>query len=240
MIVYPSLDLRAGQVVRLQQGDPNRQTVYAADPMVVAQRWIAAGAAWLHIVNLDGTFATASDNERIVKAICGLKVAVQFGGGLRSAEDIARAFEMGVRRVVLGTVAVAQPERVAGWITEYGTDRIAVALDARDGFVATHGWQQTSTVTPVQLGKQFRGMGVSHALYTDISRDGELVGVNVGGTADLAHQTGLAVIASGGVGSLQDVIALRETGAVAGVILGKAMYEGHIDVAEAIREGGLS
>jgi phosphoribosylformimino-5-aminoimidazole carboxamide ribotide isomerase len=237
MIVYPALDLRGGQVVRLQQGDPNRQTVYG-QPAEVGAKWIGMGAQWLHVVNLDGTFSMANDNEAHVRALCKLGVPVQFGGGLRSAEDIARAFDLGVARVVLGTIAVQQPEQVAAWVQHYGAEKISVALDARDGFVATHGWQQTSAVTPTDLGKQFAAQGVKHALYTDVSRDGELVGVNVAGTADLARATHLNVIASGGVGSLQDVIALRETGSVAGVILGKALYEGRIDLPAALREAG--
>jgi phosphoribosylformimino-5-aminoimidazole carboxamide ribotide isomerase len=238
MIIYPALDLRGGQVVRLQQGDPNRQTTYSSNPAEIGAKWVGMGARWLHIVNLDGTLGAANENETHVRALCKLGVPVQFGGGLRSAEDLARAFDLGVARVVLGTIAVQQPDQVAAWVTQYGAEKISVALDARDGFVATHGWQQVSAVTPADLGKRFAGMGVRHALYTDVSRDGELVGVNVAGTAELARATGLQVIASGGVGSLADVIALRETGAVAGVILGKAMYEGRIDVAAALKEAG--
>lgn len=236
MIVYPALDLRGGQVVRLQQGDPNRQTVYGTNPAEIGAKWVSLGAKWLHVVNLDGTLSTANNNEVHVRALCKLGVPVQFGGGLRSADDLARAFDLGVSRVVLGTIAVQQPDQVAEWVKQYGAEKIAIALDARDGFVATHGWQQVSAVTPAELGKQFAALGVRHALYTDVSRDGELVGVNVAGTAELARATKLDVIASGGVGSLQDVIALRETGVVAGVILGKAMYEGRIDVKEALIE----
>lgn len=236
MIVYPALDLRGGKVVRLQQGDPNRQTTYSENPVEVGAKWVSMGARWLHIVNLDGTLNGTNHNELQVQALCKLGVQIQFGGGLRSAEDIAHAFDLGVARVVLGTIAVQQPDQVAAWVKQYGAEKISIALDARNGFVATHGWQQVSEVTPAELGKRFKELGVKHALYTDVSRDGELVGVNVAGTAELARATGLDVIASGGVGSIQDVIALRETNAVAGVILGKAMYEGRIDVKEALVE----
>jgi len=236
MIVYPALDLRGGKVVRLQQGDPNRQTTYSENPVEVGTKWVSMGATWLHIVNLDGTLNGTNNNELQVQALCKLSVQIQFGGGLRSAEDIAHAFDLGVSRVVLGTIAVQQPDQVAAWVKQYGAEKISIALDARNGFVATHGWQQVSDVTPAELGKRFKDLGVKHALYTDVSRDGELVGVNVAGTAELARATGLDVIASGGVGSIQDVIALRETNAVAGVILGKAMYEGRIDVKEALVE----
>ncbi len=234
MIVYPALDLRGGKVVRLQQGDPARQTTYSDDPRAVAERWIAAGAQWLHVVNLDGALAAANDNKSVVRELAARGVPIQFGGGLRSTTDVARAFDLGVQRVVLGTLAVDQPDVVAQLITYWGTDRIAVALDAREGYVTTHGWQQISTLTPAELGKRFAAMGARHALYTDVSRDGELSGVNVAGTAQLARDSGLAVIASGGVGSLADVIALRATGAVAGVVLGKALYENRIDLAEAL------
>ncbi len=235
MIVYPALDLRGGKVVRLQQGDPDRQTVYADDPLAVAQRWVDLGAGWLHIVNLDGTLGAANDNETVVRQLAGLGVLTQFGGGLRSVEDVARAFDLGVSRVVLGTLAVENPVVVGELIRQWGADRIAVALDARDGFVATHGWQRASLVTPADLGRVFASFGARHALYTDVSRDGELSGVNVTATADLATQTRLEVIASGGVGSLQDVIALHATGIVAGVVLGKALYENRIDLAAALR-----
>lgn len=235
MIVYPALDLRGGKVVRLQQGDPERQTVYGDDPVAVAQRWIEAGARWLHIVNLDGTLGTANDNEMVVKALAGLGALTQFGGGLRSVEDVARAFDLGVSRVVLGTLAVENPTLVGELIEQWDADRIAVALDSRDGVVATHGWQRASLLTPGDLGRVFASLGAQHALYTDVSRDGELSGVNVTATADLAQQTRLSVIASGGVGSIEDVIALEATGAVAGVVLGKALYENRIDLAAALQ-----
>jgi phosphoribosylformimino-5-aminoimidazole carboxamide ribotide isomerase len=234
VIIYPSLDLRNGKVVRLRQGDPLQQTTYG-DPVEMAQRWIDAGAAWLHVVNLDGAFATQNDNEQVVQRLAQFGVPIQFGGGLRTLDDIARAFDRGVSRVVLGTVAVEQPEIVSETIQKYGAEAVAVALDARDGKVATRGWQQKTAITPVELGRQMIERGAKHALYTDVNRDGELVGVNVDSTVNLAKATGLQVIASGGVTSINDIVALRRAQQVAGAILGKALYEGLIDLAEAIR-----
>lgn len=234
MIIYPALDLRGGKVVRLRQGDPRQQTVYSDDPLAVAQRWIDAGATWLHVVNLDGAFAEANDNEAILEALALADVQIQFGGGLRSLEDVQRAFDKGATRVVLGTLAVEHPQHVAAMVARWGTDAIAVALDAREGQVVTHGWQRETGVSAIELGKWLAAEGVRHALYTDVSRDGELIGVNVAATAQLARQTGLQVIASGGVTALGEIIALRDAG-IAGVILGTALYEGLIDLAEAIR-----
>jgi len=236
MIVYPALDLRGGKVVRLgQSGDPSQQKVYGDDPIAVAKRWIGEGARWLHVVNLDGALATANDNEAVVRKLINLRVPVQFGGGLRTIVDVARTLDWGVSRVILGTLAVTQPELAASIIARHGAERIAVALDARDGYIATHGWQQASAVTPVELGKRFAASGARYALYTNVGREGTLGGVDVAGTADLARQTGLAVTASGGVSGLGDVKALVETGAVAGVVLGTALYEGKLTLADALR-----
>jgi phosphoribosylformimino-5-aminoimidazole carboxamide ribotide isomerase len=235
MIVYPALDLRGGKVVRLRQGDPNQQTIYGDDPLAVAQRWIESGAAWLHVVNLDGALSEANDNEAILEALALADVQVQFGGGLRTLEDVQRAFDKGAARVVLGTLAVEHPQHVAAMIARWGAEAIAVALDARDGQVVTHGWQRATDISAVEMGKRLAAEGVRHALYTDVSRDGELTGVNIEATAQLARETGLQVIASGGVTALGEIIALRDNGAVAGVILGTALYEGLIDLAEAIR-----
>lgn len=235
LTIYPALDLRNGKVVRLRQGDPTQQTIYGDDPVAIAERWIEAGVQWLHVVNLDGAFATANSNEQIVAKLAAYHVPVQFGGGLRSLADVDRAFDLGVTRVVLGTAAVEQPELIGRIITQRGPDAVAVGLDARNGIVTTHGWQQAANVTPVMLGKQLAVLGARHALYTDVNRDGVLSGVNVAATVDLAKATGLQVIASGGVMSVQDIIALRDSHHVAGVVLGKALYEGLIDLAEAVR-----
>jgi phosphoribosylformimino-5-aminoimidazole carboxamide ribotide isomerase len=235
VIIYPALDLRGGKVVRLKQGDLAQQTIYSDDPQAVAERWIEAGAVWLHIVNLDGAFAAVNDNEQVVKRLAMLGVPIQFGGGLRSGVDIQRAFDLGVKRVVLGTLAVEQPESVESSIAQWGAEAISVGLDSRNGKVTTRGWQEATELSPIELGLRMVACGAIHALYTDVSRDGLLGGVNVDGTVELARAIGLQVIASGGVTSYADITALRDSGSIAGAILGKALYEGVIDLAEAIR-----
>jgi phosphoribosylformimino-5-aminoimidazole carboxamide ribotide isomerase len=233
MIIYPAIDIKDGRVVRLRQGDPNQKTVYSDSPLEVAKRWQDAGAAWLHIVNLDGAFNQQADLFPVLRQIANRDMNIQFGGGLRSAESVQVAIDGGVTRVVLGTLAVKNPDLIGELIEKHGAEHIAVALDAKNGRVATHGWQQESEWTAVDLGNLMVAKGVRHALYTDITRDGELEGVNVEATRHLARETGLQVIASGGVRSIEDVHALAGT-EVAGVILGKALYEGMIDLAEAL------
>ncbi|MGQ9849022.1 MAG: 1-(5-phosphoribosyl)-5-[(5-phosphoribosylamino)methylideneamino]imidazole-4-carboxamide isomerase [Aggregatilineaceae bacterium] len=235
MIVYPAIDLRRGRVVRLRYGDPAQETVHSDDPVAVAERWRAAGATWLHVINLDGALGEATLALDALRAIAAVGLPVQFGGGLRSLDDAALALETGAARVILGTLAVQQPDVAGEAVRRFGAEAIAVALDARGERVATHGWQQISAWTPAQLGARFAGMGVIHALYTDVLRDGDLSGVNVEATAALARATGLAVIASGGVASLDDVRRLRATGAVAGVVIGQALYTGAFALADALR-----
>jgi phosphoribosylformimino-5-aminoimidazole carboxamide ribotide isomerase len=238
VIIYPAIDLRGGRVVRLKEGDPNRQTVFSDDPVATARRWMDEGAAWLHMVNLDGAFADQNANGLILEQVAKLGVPVQFGGGLRRLEDMQRAIDQGAARIVLGTVAVQQPELVIEAVTRWGAEQICVGLDARDGKVTTHGWQSVSEVTPADLGRVMAAQGVRHALYTDVSRDGALTGVNVESTAELARQTGLQVIASGGVGSIEDIRRLVATGVVAGAIIGMALYEGRVQLREALAMGG--
>jgi phosphoribosylformimino-5-aminoimidazole carboxamide ribotide isomerase len=238
VIIYPAIDLRGGQVVRLKEGDPNRQTVFSDDPISTARRWMDEGAAWLHMVNLDGAFADQNANGLILEQVAKLGVPVQFGGGLRRLEDMQRAIDQGAARIVLGTVAVQQPELVIEAVTRWGAEQICVGLDARDGKVTTHGWQSVSEVTPAELGRIMAAQGVRHALYTDVNRDGALTGVNVESTAELARQTDLQVIASGGVGSIEDIRRLVATGVVSGAIIGMALYEGRVQLREALTIGG--
>ncbi len=235
MILYPALDLKGGKVVRLRQGDLANQTIYSDDPAAVARRWIDMGAEWLHVVNLDGAFSLENNNEKVVESLVALGAPIQFGGGLRSFDDVKRAFDLGVARVVLGTLAVEQPDTVATIVDKWSPKSVAVALDARDGKVTTRGWQHTTDMSPVDLGKQMVAQGAEYALYTDVKRDGELTGVNVQATVELAKATGMKVIASGGVTSLGDIVALQESSSVDGAILGTALYEGLIDLAEALR-----
>jgi phosphoribosylformimino-5-aminoimidazole carboxamide ribotide isomerase len=234
MIVYPAIDIRRGRVVRLVHGDPERETVHGDDPVAVAARWRDAGAKWLHVVNLDGALGEAAQALDVLQAIAALGVPVQFGGGLRSLDDAARALDAGASRVILGTLAVREPEQAGEAVARFGADAVAVALDARGDRVATHGWQQVSAWTPAELGRRFAEMGVRHALFTDVSRDGDLSGVAVEATAALARETGLAVIASGGVAGLDDLRALRAAGDIAGVVIGKALYTGALRLEDAL------
>lgn len=238
MIIYPAIDLRRGRCVRLHQGDPSAETVYSDDPVATAQRWVSEGAEWLHVVNLDGAFEEASDNPRAVQAIAhSVSVPIQFGGGLRTLDDIAAALDWGVARVVLGTVAVREPELVAEAVRRFGVERIAVGIDARDGKVAIRGWQEQSEMTALELAERVKAAGVERIVYTDISRDGTLAGPNVARTGELAQRSRLRVIASGGVGSLDDLRQLRwiEPFGVEGVIVGQALYTGAVHLPAARR-----
>jgi phosphoribosylformimino-5-aminoimidazole carboxamide ribotide isomerase len=251
IIIYPAIDLRGGYVVRLRQGDPAAQTTYGDDPAAVAQRWASAGAEWLHVVNLDGAFeakdplrtggvtALAINLQRLAEIRAATRLPVQFGGGMRTLADLELALKLGATRIVLGTVAVREPEIVGQAVARHGSDRIAVGIDARDGLVATHGWREISALDALTVALRMRDLGVQRIVYTDIARDGVLTGVNVGGTAALARESGLKVIASGGVASLADIRALAglEAGGIEGVIVGQALYTGAIDLSEAIAAG---
>ena len=247
MIVFPAIDLRRGKCVRLIQGEPEAETVYGDDPLAIARRWVAAGAQWLHIVNLDGAFAGSLQSGRkkgqLPLNLCCLRdiasevdIPIQFGGGVRTLKDVEQVLSLGARRVILGTVAVRRPERVSAAIERFGADKIVIGIDARNGLVATRGWQEMSHITAIELGRQMQQRGVGGIVYTDISRDGMLGGVNVSATATLAVQTGLRVIASGGVASLEDIYALKEveSSGIVGVIVGKALYTGDVDLSQAV------
>ncbi len=235
--IYPAIDLRHGQVVRLELGDPQRQTTFSHDPLETASNWIASGATWLHVVNLDGAFDESGlQNWRALPQLTGAGARVQFGGGLRSLKEIARALNLGVDRVVLGTVAVEEPDIVADAIRFFGPDRVAVGIDARDGKVKIRGWQRETISSPIELGMQMSALGVRTVIYTDISRDGILTGVNVRATRELARETGLNVIASGGVASVEDVRRVRAGAGdgLSGLIIGRALYNGNIDLDQAL------
>ncbi len=234
MIIYPAIDLRGGKVVRLREGDPNRQQVFSEDPIATAQQWIDEGANWIHMVNLDGAFAAANDNLRILEQVAKLGINIQFGGGLRTLEDVQRTLNLGAKRVVIGTLATQSPQAVTEAIERFGAEAICVALDARDGKIATHGWQEQTDLTPIQFGREMAERGVIHALYTDIQRDGNLLGVNIHDTIALARNTGLKVIASGGVSHMDEIHKLAQSKVVAGAIIGMALYEGKLTLAEAL------
>jgi phosphoribosylformimino-5-aminoimidazole carboxamide ribotide isomerase len=239
MIVYPAIDLRQGRCVRLQQGDAAAETVFAADPTQAALRWTGLGAEWLHVVNLDGALGEsgAASLSALKAILAAVSVSVQFGGGVRSADDVEALFDLGVARVILGTVAVRQPEVVEECLRRCEPEQIVVGIDARDGRVAIHGWVNVSDVAAADLARQMRALGVVRTVYTDIRRDGMLTGVNVAATVELARASGLRVIASGGVASLEDIRALKavEAEGIEGVITGMALYRGTLDLREALR-----
>jgi phosphoribosylformimino-5-aminoimidazole carboxamide ribotide isomerase len=240
-VVYPAIDLRGGQVVRLAQGDPARQTRYGDDPAGMARRWQAEGAEWLHVVNLDGAFGADSEaNAAALRAILAVGVKVQFGGGLRDRASLERALAAGVARAVIGTAAVEQPELVDWALREYGPERVVVGIDAREGRVQVRGWANEAALTALDLGRRMRHQGLEWCVFTDVARDGVSTGVNVAATAALARATGLSVIASGGLASAADVWRAREAG-LAGVIIGRALYEGQVQLKELVddRDRGL-
>jgi phosphoribosylformimino-5-aminoimidazole carboxamide ribotide isomerase len=236
--VIPAIDLRGGRVVRLKQGDYALQTTYATDPRELAQRYAAAGARWLHLVDLDGARSGSFDNLAVIRSIGADGVAIQAGGGVREEADLQRLFDAGVRRVVLGSVAIRDPERVAGWLAKYGVERLTIALDTRrvDGrwTLPSAGWTEVEARTLDELAPWYAARGARHLLCTDIDRDGMLAGFNLELYRHLADSVPqLAVQASGGVRSLDDIRAACEAGAQ-GVILGRALLEGRFTVEEAL------
>ena len=234
--IYPAIDLRQGRVVRLAQGDPGRETCYSDDPLQVAQRWEAAGAIWLHCVNLDGAFGEkGKQNHQALTRILETPLSVQFGGGIRDIPSITQAFDLGASRVVVGTAFVEAPGFVLAALDQFGPERVAVGIDARDGIAQIRGWQEAAMITAEDLAQRWADMGGRWLIFTDISRDGMGRGVNVDATTALADSTGLRVIASGGVRTLSDVQRVRDAG-LAGVIIGRALYEGHIELSDALTQ----
>jgi phosphoribosylformimino-5-aminoimidazole carboxamide ribotide isomerase len=228
--VYPAIDLRHGELVRLQKGDPGRQTLYSTNPISIAEAWLKAGATWLHVVNLDGAFGESDlANQHTLKAIMDVagryKAHVQFGGGLRALSIIENSLEAGVNRIVLGTLAIEHPEILPELIKKYGPDRIAASLDMRDGMVRVRGWQSLTSVTTQEAALEFRQAGLRWLVFTDIARDGLQTGLNIPATVAISRATGLDIIASGGVAGWDDIHAAHQAG-LAGVIVGKALYEG--------------
>jgi phosphoribosylformimino-5-aminoimidazole carboxamide ribotide isomerase len=237
--IYPAIDMRGGKCVRLLQGDYEKETVYGDSPFEMAKKFAGEGAEWIHMVDLDGAKdGKRVNNEFVIKAAKELGVNVQIGGGIRTEEDINHYLENGVARVIIGSIAVSNPEFAEEMVKKYGS-RIAIGLDAKNGLVATHGWLNTSEVTAVELGKRFADAGAETFIFTDIATDGTLAGPNVEATRQLAIETGKSVIASGGVSSLDDLKALKSLRAdgVSGAIVGKAIYEGRFSVKSALEMG---
>ncbi len=235
MILYPAIDLKDGQAVRLLRGEMDKATVFNDDPAAQARAFVEAGTEWLHLVDLNGAFAGVPVNgdavEAILKACPG--VPAQLGGGIRDMATIETWIEKGLARVILGTVAVENPELVREAARAF-PGQVAVGLDAREGRVATRGWAEETDVMVTDLAKSFEDAGVAAIIYTDIARDGAMAGPNVAATEALARAVSIPVIASGGVSSLDDLKALKQTGVIAGAISGRALYDGAIDLAEAL------
>ncbi|WP_445944032.1 1-(5-phosphoribosyl)-5-[(5-phosphoribosylamino)methylideneamino]imidazole-4-carboxamide isomerase [Roseicyclus sp.] len=234
MILYPAIDLKDGQAVRLVRGEMDQATVFNTDPAAQARSFQDAGSTWLHLVDLNGAFAGQPVNGAAVEAIlAATDVPAQLGGGIRDMETIEMWLTRGIARVILGTVAVENPALVRQAAAAF-PGQIAVGIDARKGRVATKGWAEETDVMVTDLARQFEDAGVAAIIYTDIDRDGAMGGPNVQATADLARATSIPVIASGGVSSLADLIALRDTGVIAGAISGRALYDGALDLGQAL------
>ena len=234
MILYPAIDLKDGQAVRLYKGEMDQATVFSDNPAAQAKAFEDAGCEWLHLVDLNGAFAGEPVNGAAVEAILAdTNVPAQLGGGIRDMATIEAWIEKGIARVILGTVAVENPDLVRQAARAF-PDKVAVGLDAREGRVATRGWAEETDLMVTDLAKSFEDAGVAAIIYTDINRDGAMQGPNIEATEALARATSIPVIASGGVSSMKDLIALRDTGVIAGAISGRALYDGALDLSEAL------
>ncbi len=240
MIVFPAIDLKGGQVVRLAEGDMDRATVYGDNPAAQAILFADAGAQHLHVVDLDGSFAGRAENRSAVEAIvAAFPGYVQLGGGIRTREAVEGWFDLGVARIVMGTAALKDPDFVKDMAREY-EGGIVVAVDAKDGMVATEGWAEVSNVPVADMARRFEDAGVASLLFTDIGRDGMLKGCNIDATLDLARRVDIPVIASGGVKGLDDIhiLSLHANEGIEGVITGRALYDGRLDLAAALAIAG--
>jgi phosphoribosylformimino-5-aminoimidazole carboxamide ribotide isomerase len=235
-IIYPAIDLRGGKVVRLKQGDPARQKTYDDDPLHVAQRWLSAGASWLHVVNLDGAFGElhSEDNLDALKVIIQTGSQIQFGGGLRTWDDIRNVLELGVSRIVLGTVAIEDLELVKRTIATFGAHRVAVSIDVQSGEIRVRGWKKGYPLDPINLAMDLKELGIQRLIVTDITKDGMDEGVSLDLACRMAEELRLSVIVAGGVNSLDDVRKAHQAG-LEGIIIGRALYEGQVSLEEALQ-----
>ena len=236
MIIFPAIDMRNGKCVRLLQGRAEHETIYFEDPVAVAEQWQSQGAEWLHLVDLDGAMSSGTDNRDFARKIFRtLRIPVQFGGGVRSMPDLQQLLEAGASRVILGTAAVEDVDFLSKALARF-SDRIVVGLDARDGLVATKGWKQVEQLEVLEFAASLSRKGLRRIVYTDISRDGTLTGPNFEATRLVAERSGLKVIASGGISSLEELrrLKLLEVCGVEGVIIGKALYEKKFSLKEAL------
>lgn len=237
MIVIPAIDLRGGRCVRLTQGQASAETVYSENPVVIAKRWYDEGAELLHVVNLDAALNQndAANLKALERILYEVNIPVQFGGGVRTLDDVRRLDELGATRIVIGTTAIENPVLLEHIIEEFGST-IVVGIDARDGKVALRGWEKLSNLDAVEFAQKVARTGIERIVYTDIARDGMLSGINIDATREIAEASGLWVTASGGVASLADIVALKdlEAAGVDSVIVGKALYEGVFTLGEAL------
>jgi len=233
MIIYPAIDIKEGKCVRLAQGRFDDETVYSDDPVEVAHRWERLGAQYLHVVDLDGARTGEPRNAGIIGEIAeSISIPLQMGGGIRSIDKVEAALSRGIKRVILGTSAIKDPELVKILLERYG-DSIVIGIDARDGLVAIEGWEKTSEISAIELAKKMQSIGAKTIIYTDISRDGMLTGPNLTAMEEMVRAVDIDIIASGGVGRIDDIRNLKNTG-VSGVIIGKALYTGNIDLRQAL------
>ncbi len=237
MIIYPAIDLKDGQCVRLVQGLKENKTVYSSSPGEVARSFQEDGAEYLHVVDLDGAFDGLPRNHEAIRSIAAsISIPFQVGGGLRTRADVERILDLGAARVIIGTKAVKNPDFISELLLQYGPDKIVLGLDAKDGMVAIEGWVEKSSLQAIEFGKTMRQLGIETAIYTDVSRDGLLQGPNLPAIEKMAKESGLQIIASGGVSSADNIIGLKalESLGVCGAIIGKALYEGKITIQEAL------
>ena len=236
MMIFPAIDLRGGHCVRLYKGDFSKEEIFSDHPGEMAKKWEGMGAKYLHVVDLDGARGGQSENLTAIREILSfVQIPIELGGGIRTMEQIESILELGVRRVILGSAAVESPDLVREAVEKYG-ERIVVGIDARDGVVAVKGWEESGGFDAVEFAKKMTALGVRTIIHTDISRDGTLAGVNVEASAALAKASGAEVVVSGGVSSMEDIkkVKMREKDGLVGVIAGKAIYTGALDLSAAI------
>lgn len=234
MRIYPAIDIKDGNCVRLLQGKFSDLTVYGDNPAEMAKKWESLGGEYIHVVDLDGALKGHGVNAEIIRQICeSVSVPVQTGGGIRTMEDIEAKLSCGISRVIIGTKAVSNPDFVIEAVKKYG-DKIVIGIDAKDGMVAVEGWEKTSDFTALEFAKKMVDLGVKTIVYTDIATDGTLAGPNVEAMREMAATVNADIIASGGIGNIEHIKALKDTG-VEGVIVGKALYTDNVDLSEAIK-----
>lgn len=230
MRIYPAIDIKDGKCVRLTQGRFDDVTVYGSSPVEMAKKWEDCGADFIHVVDLDGALDGKWTNGEIIKEICtNVKAKVQTGGGIRTMDDIKMRLDSGIWRVIIGTAAVKNPEFVKEAVKTFGAEHIVVGIDAKDGYVATHGWEKVSDKTAIDFAKQMANLGVKTIVYTDIATDGMLTGPNKAAMSEMATSVNIDIIASGGIGSEEDIFSLEDSG-VEGVIVGRALYTKRVDL----------